>query len=43
MKQSLGYIGEELDNLFTSNMESDEQDPDEALKRQKQFEDLLDI
>ncbi len=41
MKQSLNQVGEQLDNLFLSNMEEEDQNEEEATIRQKEFEELL--
>lgn len=41
MKRSLNEVGEELDNLFLSNMEEEEEDGEESIQREKEFEELL--
>lgn len=33
LKKSLNEVGEELDNLFLSNMEEEEEDGEEAVQR----------
>ena len=42
LKTSLGGINEELDNLFLSNVESEE-NQEMANMREKEFEELLDL
>ena len=41
MKRSLNEVGEELDNLFLSNMEEEEEEGEESIQREKEFEELL--
>ncbi len=41
LKRSLNEVGEELDNLFLSNMEEEEEDGEESIQREKEFEQLL--
>lgn len=41
MKESLDGIGEELNDLFVSNIENEEEDHEEIKKIEEEFENLL--